>query len=141
MRNNVTINKSQIVEMYPIDKRDYTKTRWSTFNFYASKGDEIFYFFPRLWRKKYYDEDVFSHVLSCALYTRQEMNDILINEENILKECPDELVYENGIIYMKPHVRIQLSNGSKYDIYFNTFDECEKYLEDFRNNNNDFIEI
>lgn len=43
-----------------------------------------------------------------------------------------ELFVENGILFRKPHYRIFLSDKSHKDVYFETVDELNKAIEEFK---------
>lgn len=45
----------------------------------------------------------------------------------------DTYFVENNIVYFKPHCDISMSDGSKHTVYFQTYDELDKFLVDLKN--------
>lgn len=136
----VAINKDQIVRLYPIDKMLFWNTSYCDWRLSETKGSEIFYFFFRFGRKKYYDEDMYRQLFSrdTTLYTKEEMIERIKQEYNF-----DEYhLFEDGDdIYQKPNVMIELSNNKTITKYFDTIEECEQYINQLVSSNNNLIYI
>ena len=65
--------------------------------------------------------------------------DIDWTKEQILQS--DMYVEFNDKIYLKPHVKITYSCNNTENIYFNTIEEVEEFIETTLTNHNNFIKI
>lgn len=138
MRN--IINRNQITDVHIQDKIPFWKCQECDWRLSRSKGEEIFYFFGRFGRPKYYKEDLYRKIFSFdeTLYTFEEMKKDIRENYDFEKY---HLFEEDGVIYKKPHIVFSLSNGNVFRKYLDSKEECDQYLTAFMVDNNFLIEI
>ena len=139
MNMKVTINKDLISELYPIERRNWFN-EYGHLMFYVryKKGEVRRHGF--LWLKKeIVKEDVFRQWFGDKRYTKSEAL------EKFAKECgltdDRSTTFADGSWWRKPCVCMIMCSGETYHIYTDTYEEAEKWIEDFKKGKNNFETI
>ena len=135
----VTINKDLISEIYPLERRNkFNDYGYLMFYVLYKKGEIRRHGF--LWLKKeIVTEDVFGEWCTNKRYTKREAL------EKFAKECGltenYSTTFADGSWWRKPCVYMKMSSGAVYHIYTDTYEEAEKWIEDFKKGKNNFETI
>ena len=135
----VTINKDLISELYPLERKDLFDV-YGHLMFYVlyKKGEVRRHGF--LWLKKeIVTEDVFGERFSGKRYTKSEAIEKFAKDYGFT-EC-DSTTFADGTVWQKPCVYLKMSSGTVYHIYTDTYEEAEKWIEDFKNGKDNFETI
>ena len=135
----VTINKELISELYPIERKDlFDEYRKFMFYIRYEKGEVRRHGF--LWlQKDIITEDVFCQWFGDKWYTKSEAIEQLVKDFGFTK-C-DSMTFDDGTVWRKPCVYLKMSSGAVYHIYTNTYEEAEKWIEEFKKGKNNFETI
>ena len=135
----VTINKDLISELYPLERQDLFKEYWHL-EFYRryKKGDVRRHGFLRL-KKEIVKEDVFRQWFGDKRYTKSEALEKFAKECGFNEDC--STTFADGSWWRKPCVYLKMSSGTVYHIYTDTYEEAEKWIEDFKKGKNNFETI
>ena len=135
----VTINKDLISELYPLERR----------NLFNDYGHLMFYVLYKkgeirrhgfLWLKKeIVKEDVFCQWFSDKRYTKSEALEKFAKEAGFTEGY--STTFADGSWWRKPCVYLKMSSGAVYHIYTDTYEEAEKWIEDFKNGKDNFETI
>ena len=139
MNMKVTINKDLISELYPLERKDLFDV-YGHLMFYVlyKKGEVRRHGF--LWLKKeIVTEDVFGEWFSGKRYTKSEAIEKFAKDYGFT-EC-DSTTFADGTVWQKPCVYLKMSSGTVYHIYTDTYEEAEKWIEDFKNGKDNFETI
>ena len=135
----VTINKDLISELIPLERRNKFND-YGHLMFYVlyKKGEIRRHGF--LWLKKeIVKEDVFGEWLSDKRYTKSEAIEKFAKDYGFT-EC-DSTIFADGTVWEKPCVYMKMTSGTVYHIYTDTYEEAEKWIEDFKNGKDNFETI
>ena len=135
----VTINKELISELYPIERKDlFDEYRKFMFYIRYEKGEVRRHGF--LWLKKeIVTEDVFGEWFSGKRYTKSEAIEKFAKDYGFT-EC-NSTTFVDGTVWQKPCVYMKMTSGTVYHIYTDTYEEAEKWIEDFKNGKDNFETI
>ena len=139
MNMKVTINKDLISELYPIERKDLFK-EYAYLSFYIryKKGAVRRHGF--LWLKKeIIKEDLYCGWFGDKYYTKSEAIEQLVKDFGFT-EC-DSMTFDDGTVWRKPCVYLKMSSGAVYHIYTDTYEEAEKWIEDFKSGKDNFKTI
>ena len=135
----VTINKDLISELYPLERR----------NLFNDYGHLMFYVLYKkgeirrhgfLWLKKeIVKEEVFCQWFTDKRYTKSEALEKFAKECGFTDDC--STTFADGSWWRKPCVYMKMSSGTAYHIYTDTYEEAEKWIEDFKNGKDNFETI
>ena len=139
MNMKVTINKDLISELYPLERRnlfnDYGHTMFCVL---YKKGEVRRHGF--LWLKKeIVKEDVFRQWFGDKRYTKSEAIEKFAKECGFTEDC--STTFADGSWWRKPCVYMKMSSGTVYHIYTDTYEEAEKWIDDFKKGKNNFETI
>ena len=135
----VTINKDLITELYPLERRNWFN-EYGHLMFYVryKKGEVRRHGF--LWLKKeIVKEDVFCQWFSDKRYTKSEALEKFAKEAGFTEGY--STTFADGSWWRKPCVCMKMSSGETYHIYTDTYEEAEKWIEDFKNGKDNFETI
>ena len=135
----VTINKDLISELYPLERRNLFNV-YGHLMFYVlyKKGEVRRHGF--LWLKKeIIKEDLYCGWFGDKYYTKSEAIEQLVKDFGFT-EC-DSMTFDDGTVWRKPCVYLKMSSGAVYHIYTDTYEEAEKWIEDFMRGKNNFETI
>ena len=135
----VTINKDLISELYPLERKDLFKEYWYL-EFYRryKKGAVRRHGF--LWLKKeIVKEDLYCGWFTDKYYTKSEAVEKLGKDYEFTEGY--SLTFAEGTWWRKPCVCLKMTSGSVYHIYTNTYNEAEKWIEEFKNGKHNFETI
>ena len=136
----VTINKDLISELYPLERKDLFYV-YGHLMFYVlyKKGEVRRHGF--LWLKKeIVKEDVFRQWFGDKRYTKSEAVEKFAKECNFVENYSTTM-FADGSWWRKPCVYLKMSSGAVYHIYTDTYEEAEKWIEDFKKGKNNFETI
>lgn len=137
----VTINKNLISELYPIERKDlFTEYAYLSFYIRYKKGAVRRHGF--LWLKKeIVTEDLYGEWCDFddKYYTKREAMEKLAKDFGLTES--DSLTFAEGTLWRKPCVYLKMDSGSAYRIYTNTYEEAEKWIEDFKKGKDNFETI
>ena len=135
----VTINKDLISELYPLERKNLFNVYGnSMFCLLYKKGEVRRHGF--LWLKKeIVTEDVFGEWFTNKCYTKSEAIEKFAKDYGFT-EC-DSTTFVDGTVWQKPCVYLKMSSGTVYHIYTDTYEEAEKWIEDFKKGKNNFETI
>ena len=135
----ITINKDLISELYPLERRDLFND-YGHLMFYVlyKKGEIRRHGF--LWLKKeIVKEEVFCQWFSDKRYTKSEALEKFAKEAGFTEGY--STTFADGSWWRKPCVCMIMSSGETYHIYTDTYEEAEKWIEDFKNGKDNFETI
>ena len=139
MNMKVTINKDLISELYPLERKDLFKEYWHL-EFYRryKKGAVRRHGF--LWLKKeIVTEDVFCQWFGDKWYTKSEAIEKFAKDYGFTEGY--STTFADGTVWQKPCVYLKMSSGTVYHIYTDTYEEAEKWIEDFKKGKDNFETI
>ena len=135
----VTINKDLISELYPLERK----------NLFNEYGHRLFYVLYKkgevhrhgfLWLKKeIVTEDVYCEWFTDKCYTKSEAIEKLAEVCDYTESY--STTFAEGSWWRKPCVYLKMDSGSVYNIYTETYEEAEKWIEDFKNGKDNFETI
>ena len=139
MNMKVTINKDLISELYPIERKDLFK-EYAYLSFYVryKKGAVRRHGFFWL-KKEIIKEDLYCGWFGDKYYTKSEAIEQLVKDFGFT-EC-NSMTFTDGTVWRKPCVYLKMSSGAVYHIYTDTYEEAEKWIEDFKKGKNNFETI
>ena len=135
----VTINKDLISELHPLERKDLFDV-YGHLMFYVlyKKGEVRRHGF--LWLKKeIVKEDVFGQWFTDKRYTKSAAVEKLGKDYEFTEGC--STTFADGTVWQKPCVYLKMSSGTVYHIYTDTYEEAEKWIEDFMKGKNNFETI
>ena len=135
----VTINKFLISELYHLERRNkFNDYGYLMFYVLYKKGEIRRHGF--LWLKKeIVTEDVFGQWFGDKRYTKSEAIEKFAKDYGFT-EC-NSTTFADGTVWQKPCVYLKMSSGTVYHIYTDTYEEAEKWIEDFKKGKNNFETI
>ena len=135
----VTINKDLISELYPLERKNLFNVYGnSMFCLLYKKGEVRRHGF--LWLKKeIVTEDVYCEWFGDKLYTKSEAIEKFAKDYGFTEGY--STTFADGTVWQKPCVCMKMSSGTVYHIYTNTYEEAEKWIEDFKNGKDNFETI
>ena len=139
MNMKVTINKDLISELYPLERKNLFNVYGnSMFCLLYKKGEVRRHGF--LWLKKeIVKEDVYRQWFTDKRYTKSEALEKFAKECGLTEDC--STTFAEGTWWRKPCVCLKMTSGSVYHRYTNTYDEAEKWIEEFKNGKHNFETI
>ena len=135
----VTINKDLISELYPIERKDLFK-EYGHLEFYLryKKGEVRRHGF--LWlQKDIVTEDIFCQWFTDKWYTKSAAIKKFAKDYRLTEDC--STTFSEGTVWRKPCVYLKMCSGETYHIYTDTYEEAEKWIEDFMKSKNNFETI
>ena len=135
----VTINKDLISELYPLERKDlFDEYSYLSFYIRYKKGEVRRYGF--LWLKKeIVAEDLYCGWFVDGYYTKSEAVKKLAKDYGFTENY--STMFAEGTWWRKPCVCLKMDSGSVYNIYTDTYEEAEKWIEDFKKGKNNFETI
>ena len=135
----VTINKDLISELYPVERKNlFNEYGHLEFCLLYKKGDVRRHGF--LWlQKEIVKEDLYCGWFTDKYYTKSEAIKKFAKDYGFT-EC-DSTTFADGTVWQKPCVYLKMSSGTVYHIYTDTYEEAEKWIEDFKNGKDNFETI
>ena len=135
----VTINKDLISELYPLERKNLFNVYGnSMFCLLYKKGEVRRHGF--LWLKKeIVREDVFGEWFTDKRYTKSEAIEKFATDYGLTENYSTTFV--DGSWWRKPCVYMKMSSGAVYHIYTDTYEEAEKWIEDFKKGKDNFETI
>ena len=135
----VTINKDLISELYPLERRNkFNDYGYLMFYVLYKKGEIRRHGF--LWLKKeIVTEDVFGEWFTDKRYTKSEAIEKFAKDYGLTENY--STTFADGSWWRKPCVYMKMSSGAVYHIYTDTYEEAEKWIEEFKKGKNNFETI
>ena len=142
--NKFIINKNNITRIKPFDGYDICESDNDSSPYYHLKhykGDKIKYLFPRLWRPKYYEYDVYCDYYGLKKYKGIDgvIEDIIFNFGQ--SEFEKRYYLKGGHLYKKCGYEIVMANNEKLYLYFRHTKDRNKSMNKLINNPSEWIEI
>lgn len=139
--NKFIINKNNITRIKPFEGYDVCESDDSSYYHLHYKGDKIRYLFPRLWRPKYYEHDVYVY-RDC--YREYKGIDAVIKDLITFwgqSEYKKRYYFKGGHLYKKCGYEIVMANNEKLYLYFRHTKDRNKSMNKLINNPSEWIEI
>ena len=135
----VTINKDLISELYPVERKNlFNEYGHLEFCLLYKNGDVRRHGF--LWlQKEIIKEDVFRQWFTDKRYTKSEAIKKFAKDYEFTEGY--SLTFAEGTWWRKPCVCLKMTSGTVYHIYTDTYDEAEKWIEEFKNGKHNFETI
>lgn len=139
--NKFITKKNNIVYIKSFEGYDVGESDDSSYYHLHYKGHKIKYLFPRLWRPKYYEYDVYCDYYSLKKY--KALNGVI--EDIISKfgqsEFEKKYYLKGGHLYKKCGYEIVMTNNEKLYLYFRHTKDRNKSMNKLINNPSEWIEI